>query len=370
MDFLNKLNGLLNILIKYKGTDLHIKSNSPARLRVQNEVMMLNDDILDSQTIEALADHFIVSEERGNITLKETIYSKKEIDSIYILNKKHHFRVNIYTHYYGIALDFKFIKQEIKTIEDLKLPNSLHKISKLKEGLVLLSGANQSGKSSLLASFVEEINKLAHKHIITIEEPIEYLFKDKGCIIEQREIGRDTCSYKEAIYSAMRADPDIIVVGEIKDKETAEAILHAVSTGHLVFSTLHATNVVDTIEKLFSYFTLEDKNCVRFTLAHSLEAVITQRLIEGISCEIVPAIEILCKSPTIEKLIYNNRDDKILETMKKESEFGSITFEQSLYTLTLNKEISEAVAYNYASSPAELKLMFSKNEYIIKQDVL
>ena len=365
INYLEKLNAILSILIKYKGTDLHIKSNSPARIRVENEVMVLNDDIIDASAIESLSNYFTSI---NNST--DTIYTQKEIDSIYIMNEKHHFRVNIYTHYYGIALDFKFIKQDIKTIEALMLPPSLHKISKLKEGLVLLGGANRSGKSSLLASFIEEINKLSHKHIITIEEPIEYLFKDKGCIIEQREIGRDTCSYKEAIYSAMRADPDIIVVGEIRTKETAEAILHAVNRGHLVFSTLHATDVVDTIGKLFSFFTLEDRNCVRFTLAHSLEAIITQRLIEGLSSEEVPAVEILFKSPIIEKLIYNNRDNKILEAMEEDNQFGSVTFEQSLYKLTLNKEISETSAYNYASSPDILKSMFNLNEYIIKQDVL
>ena len=268
-------------------------------------------------------------------------------------------------HLSGYAIAFRLIPSNIKTLEELNLPSSLHKLTDLRRGLILITGTTGSGKSTTLATILEEINQKHNHHIITIEDPIEYVHNDAMSIVEQREVGTHTNSFAQALRAAMREDPDIIVVGEIRDLDTAESILRAVNTGHLVFSTVHTLDARETIDRLIAIFPSTEQNRIRASLAATLEAVISQRLIKGISGDMIPAVEIMYRSPQVQELIRSKRDNEIPDAMAKENiSFESITFNQALFDLTLAEKITEEQAYQYATSPADLKLMFTvSNEY-------
>lgn len=293
----------------------------------------------------------------------------KEFDGTYITDKQDRFRINIYSHYNGLALNFRIIPQHIKTLEELNLPSALHKLAKLQRGLVLITGTTGSGKSTLLSSVIEEINQNSNKHIISIEDPIEFVYTDKKSIIEQRELGTHTHSFANALRSAMREDPDIIVVGEIRDIDTAESILQAVNTGHLVFSTVHTLDAKETIDRMVSIFPTGEQNRIRTTLAATIEAIISQRLVKGIDGNMIPAVEMMFRSALVQDLIRTKRDSEILDVIEKEGHsFDSISFNQSLFNLTLEGKISEKKAYQYATNVSDLRLMFNlSEEYTQKQ---
>jgi len=350
------LNAWLLALLKYQGTDLHVKSNAPVRARIQGEIKVLGQSDVNASTVEDIVKLITAS-------AYSDFMDNKEYDGAYMLNEQYRFRVNIYLHQTGYGLNLRLIKNKILTIEELNLPPVLHKLAKLERGLVLITGTTGSGKSTLLASIIEEINQTYNKHIITIEDPIEYTYKDKKSIIEQREIGMHTKNFSTALRSSMREDPDIIVVGEIRDLATAESILQAVNTGHLVFSTVHTIDAKETIDRMVSIFPTEEQSRVRATLASSLEAVISQRLIKGKAGIMIPSVEIMFKSLLIQDLIRNNKDNEINEYMSQDKQsLGSQTFNQSLYDLVITDKISEETAYKYASSIADLKLMLSLSD--------
>ena len=348
-----RLNSWLMMLIEAEGADLHIKSNSQIRARVKSDIVLLSQEIIDAKTIEALVKMLTGD---GYEKFRE----EKEYDGAYALDQQYRFRVNIFMHLGGYALAFRLIPSYIRTIEELNLPTALHKLAHLRRGLVLITGTTGSGKSTTLASLVEEVNKTYNHHIITIEDPIEYVHADAKSIVEQRELGLHTNSFSRALRAAMREDPDVIVVGEIRDIATAESILQAVNTGHLVFSTVHTLDARETIDRLIAIFPAEEQNRVRETLAATLEAVISQRLIQGTSGYMLPAVEMMFKSPQIQELIRNKRDHEIPDAIAKEGiSFDSITFNRALFDLTLAGKITEEQAFQYASSPADLKLMFT-----------
>jgi len=351
-----RLNSWLIMLIEAEGSDLHIKSNSPVRARVKSEIVLLSKEKIGANTIKGLVE-ILTGDAYEHF--KET----KEFDGSYSLNQKYRFRVNIFMHLGGYALAFRLIPSHIKTIEELNLPKVLHKLTSLRRGLVLITGTTGSGKSTTLASIIEEINTKYSHHIITIEDPIEYVHADAKSIVEQRELGLHTNSFDRALRAAMREDPDIIVVGEIRDLATAESILQAVNTGHLIFSTVHTLDARETIDRLIAVFPVNEQNRIRESLSATLEAVISQRLIRGISGNMLPAVEIMFKSPHIQELIRHKRDNEIPDAMEKEhTMFNSVTFNRALFDLTFAEKITEEQAYQYASSPADLKLMFTVNE--------
>ena len=355
-DVMKRLDVWLTMLIEAGGADLHIKSDSPIRARFKSEIVLLSKEVIKAETIEAVIKALTAN---AYESFKET----KEFDGAYSLNDKYRFRVNIYMHLGGFAIVFRLIPPYIKTIEELNLPTALHKLSHLRRGLVLVTGTTGSGKSTTLTSLIAEINRTYHQHIIIIEDPIEYMHNDIKSIVEQRQVGTHTNSFSGALRAAMREDPDIIVVGEIRDLATAESILQAVNTGHLVFSTLHTLDARETIDRLIAIFPTNEQNRVRSTLAGTIEAVISQRLIKGISGEMVPAVELMFKSPQIQELIRAKRDNEIPDAIKKEGiSFDSITFDQALFDLTLTEKITEEQAYQYATSPSDLKLMFTMSQ--------
>ena len=348
-----RLDSWLYMLIEADGADLHLKSDSQIHARIKSDIVLLSNEKLDAKTVESLVK--VLTGDKY-----EDFIETKEFDGAYALDENYRFRINIFMHLGGFAVAFRLIPSYIKTIEELNLPSALHKLAHLRRGLVLITGTTGSGKSTTLASIIEEVNKAYPHHIITIEDPIEYVHNDVKSIVEQRELGLHTTSFSRALRAAMREDPDVIVVGEIRDLATAESILQAVNTGHLVFSTVHTLDARETVDRLIAIFPNEEQNRVRATLASTLEAVISQRLLRGISGDMIPAVEMMFKSPQTQELIRNKRDHEIPDAIEKEGiSFDSITFNRALFDLTLAEKITEEQAYQYASSPADLKLMFT-----------
>ena len=355
---LEKLNVWLKMLIKAKGADLHIKSDNAIHARINNDIMLLSREVLSHEDITKLV-HALTGDKY------DTFQQTKEYDGSYRLDEHHRFRVNISMHISGYAMALRLIPANIKTIEELNLPKALHKLAHLRRGLVLVTGTTGSGKSTTLASIVEEINKTYPRHIITIEDPVEYVHTDSKSIVEQRELGINTHSFANALRAALREDPDVIVVGEIRDLATAESILQAVNTGHLVFSTIHTLDARETIDRLIAIFPTKEQNRIRATLAETLEAVLSQRLVKGIDGKMIPALEMMFKSPHVQELIRTKRDHEILDAIESENHmYHSISFNHALFDLAFADKISEEQAFQYATSPADLKLLFTmSHEY-------
>ncbi len=347
------LNTFLKKLIEKGGTDLHVKSNSVIRARLKGAMIPLSIEPLESRHVETMVE-FLMGENMDEFS-RQFAY-----DTIYLLDAKHRFRVNLYHQLKGLSIIFRVIPHQIRSFEQLNLPSALDKISKLHRGLVLVTGSTGSGKSTTLASIVEDINRSSHRHIITIEDPIEYVYDDNKCVIEQRGIGQHAADFSTALRSAMREDPDIIIVGEMRDLETARNVLQAVNTGHLVFTTLHTLDARETIDRLLAIFPREEQERVRMDLASNLEVVISQRMLRDLDDEMIPAVELMFKSPRTSFLISTSRDTELLDAMHHDqNSFGSMPFDTSLFQLALQGKITEKTAFMHASNPANLRLMFT-----------
>jgi len=260
----------------------------------------------------------------------------------------------------GVSAVFRVIPMIIPSMKELKLPDVIGSFVKKERGLVLVTGVTGSGKSTTLASLIHEINLTRRKHIITIEDPVEFVHKDKKCIINQRSVGQDTISFGNALRASLREDPDIILVGEMRDRETINLALHAADTGHLVFSTLHTIDAKETINRIIATFPTEEQNRVRMSLAGVIQGIISQRLIPTKDGGRRAAMEVLVRTPTIEKLILENRDYEIRDAIERGSEhYKSQSFDQHILELYNEGLITKDKAKDYATSPADLELRMS-----------
>jgi twitching motility protein PilT len=281
--------------------------------------------------------------------------SEKEIDFSYDFDGRARFRVNIFFQRDTISMALRLISPTIKTIEELGLPPILHDFTKKSQGLVLMTGASGQGKSTTLAALLDEINNTKAVHIITIEDPIEYIYEGNKAIIEQREVLTDTHSFTSALKSTFRQNPDVIMVGEMRDLETISTTITAAETGHLVFATLHTNSAAQSIHRIVDVFPAEQQNQIRFQLAGSLLGVVSQRLIPRINGGFVPVCEIMVCNNAISNLIRENKNheiDAVIETSAKE---GMISFNRALIDLVRRKEISLKNAIDYSTNPIELK---------------
>jgi len=312
----------------------------------------LGKDILLPEMITDVIQSIITEEQY------EKLQEDKSLDTIYILGEDHRFRVNVFYQMDGLSAVFRVIPVKILTLDELNLPKAIESFSTMQRGLVLVTGVTGSGKSTTLAALLDKINVENNKHIITIEDPIEFVHKDKGCLINQRAIGQDTHSFSDALRSALREDPDIILVGEMRDLETIDIALHAANTGHLVFSTLHTLDAKETIDRIIGMFSKGEQNRIRTSLASVLEGVISQRLVPSLTGGRQAAVEILKKTARIEQLIRDNNDSEILDALKDGKViYGTQTFDQSLLDLFHEGTISKDVVLEYATNPADVKLM-------------
>ncbi len=354
----DKINDYLKKMIAWGGSDLHVKAKSTIRARKDGKICPFPGWIISSEESRTLAREILKSE-----------YSKfveqKEIDTVHKYNVKFSFRVNFFFQKDGVSAVFRLIPTEIPTLEDYHMPKIINSFVEKERGLVLVTGATGSGKSTTLASIIDQINRTKYKHIITIEDPIEFTHIDRNCIVNQRSVGRDTLSFESALRASLREDPDIILVGEIRDRATVDLALHAADTGHLVFSTLHTTDAKDTINRLVSYFPSDEQHRIRVSLASVIQGIITQRLLptEDENGKITgrrAAVEVLVRTPTIEKLIVEERDVEIPDALESGREhYKSQTFDQSIFDLYQEGAISKETALNAATSPSDLALRMS-----------
>jgi len=346
-----KLQFYLKNLIHNGGSDLHLKSGSIVRLRVSGDLLKLGDKLITHEELDGIAQEILQKEQY------QTLIETKELDVTYVLDEDNRFRVNFFYQLDGLSAVFRIIPTKILSLEELKLPKVIKELSEMHRGLVLVTGVTGSGKSTTLAAMLNNINATRKKHIITVEDPVEFVHKDKESLISQRGVGQDTHSFANALKGALREDPDIILVGEMRDLETIEIALHAANTGHLVFSTLHTLDAKETINRVIGMFPKEEQNRIRITLASVLSGVICQRLVKTVDGKRAAALEVMIQTPRIVDLIAENRDSEILDAIEEGKDiYGSQSFDQALIKLYCERKISQDVVFEHATNPSDMKL--------------
>ena len=343
------LNKLLQLAVDKNASDLHLVSGYFPTVRVNGELFQLTTlKTIEPENVEKMLLSILNNEQ------KELLLANREIDLAYKLNDVR-FRVNLYYAQNSLCGSFRYINEKISTIEELGLPGLLHQCTDFRQGLVLLTGPTGEGKSTTLASIVNEINQKYAKHIITIEDPIEYVYSKYKSIISQRELHQDTHSWSVALKSALREDSDVILVGEMRDFETISLALTAAETGHLVFSTLHTNSAPESIDRIIDIFPPHQQNQIRNQLSIVLKMIISQRLLPKQNLiERIPAIEILINNTAISTSIREGKTFLIANILETTEGEGSVLFEKNLLSLYKAGTISKETAYSYAIRPKEI----------------
>ena len=350
MNVEEKLNRLLNYASRMEASDLHISVGHHPIIRVEGKLRKIREE--DKISPEEAK---LIAFELTNEKQKEMLLEEKEVDFSYQIDEGDRFRVNIFYQRRKISCALRRIPPSIKTLEQLNLPTSLYDFAKSSQGLVLVTGPTSHGKSTTLAALIDEIDKNQFKHIVTIEDPIEYLFKDDKALIDQREVGQDTKSFAKALKSTFRQDPDVIMVGEMRDPETIKTAITAAETGHLVFSTLHTNSASQTIHRIVDSFPSAQQGQIRAQLSSSLLGVISQRLLPRKSGGLIPACEVLKNNSAVSNLIRENKIHELDITVETSSKDGMISLNKYLSNLVENNEITLENAITYSPRPKSLK---------------
>jgi len=349
-DYQSKLKKLLDLAVESGASDIHFSEGHSPVIRVDRNLVHLEKfKKLTSKDTEGLAFAILTDAQ------KERFFQKKEVEFSYALEKKVRFRVSVFVQRGVISVAMRLIPSKIRTIEELNLPPNLHEFCNASQGFVLITGPSSHGKSSTLAALVDEINHQRPVHIITIEDPIEYYFEDDLAIIDQREIGADALSFSDSLRSSFRQDPDVIMVGEMRDPETIGTAITAAETGHLVFSTLHTNDAAQAIHRIVDSFPSGQQDQVRAQLSGSLLGIISQRLLPRIKGGLIPACEIMISTPATDNLIREGKIHEIPLIIETSSEMGMITLNKSLANLVRAKEVSLRTAVQFSLNPMELR---------------
>lgn len=345
-----KVEGLFEITSSHGASDLHIVAGRHPTLRVDGVLMpLVKESIFSAQETEEFA--FALTSQ----SQKEQFLKEGEIDFTYNFKNKARFRINVCRERGFIAVACRFIPNEIKTLSDLNLPEILSRFTQYSQGLVIIVGPTGQGKSSTLAALVDIINHSRGVHILTIEDPIEYLFQPDRAIITQREVRTDTLSFNTALTHAFRQDPDVLMVGEMRDTETIATTITAAETGHLVFTTLHTNSAAQTIDRIIDSFPGHQQNQVRTQLANILLGVVSQRLLPRLDGGRIPACEILMANNAIKNMIRENKTHQIDMVIGTSVEEGMISLDRYLVDLVKRREISLETAEMYSLNGKKLK---------------
>jgi len=346
------LNDLLNLVIENDASDLHITVGTPPVIRVDGELIQTDLDVLTPMDTRSLIYNMLTSEQQKEFE------DKLELDLSYSVHGFGRFRVNVYKQRGCIGAAFRVIPTKIPTLEDLHLPNKLREFTKWNKGLVLVTGPTGSGKSTSLAALINIINEEERCHIITIEDPIEYLHYHKKSVVNQRELHIDTHSFGEALRHVLREDPDVILVGEMRDLETVSTALTLAETGHLVFGTLHTTDAAQTINRVIDIFPPHQQSQIRSQLSFVLRAVVAQQLLPTATGKgRVVCCEILMGNPAVSNCIREQKISSLYTIMQTSVNEGMLTFEQSLRDLYLRGDITLEEAIAHTMHPKELERM-------------
>ena len=350
------IDSALRTLVEREGSDLHIKVESPPIARMHGELIPLEGfgELSPQDTEKAFHD---IAEVRSLTEFEED----GEADFSYSLSGVSRYRVNCFKQRGSISIVCRAIPYDIRSIDDLGLPDVVRDLAEESRGIILVTGTTGSGKSTTLAAMIDHINSTRARHIVTLEDPIEYLHADKRSILNQREVGSDTKSFARAMRRVLRQDPDVILIGEMRDEETVRTALSAAETGHLVLSTVHTLDATETINRIIDFFPPHLQHQARVMLASTLKGAIAQRLVPDVTGEgRVPASEVLVVTGRVQDLILNPEETgKITEVISEGEYYGMRTFDQSLLTYAMEGRITEETALEYASSPHDFKLMLA-----------
>ena len=350
IDYQNKLAELMILAAQQGASDLHLSVGKHPTVRIDgNLVPVSNEPILTPEMTAGLISALLTPEQ------EEKLIKEKEIDFAFSYEDKIRFRINVYFQRGYLSAALRLISTHIRTVEELNLPPILHEYSKYNQGFVLVVGPAGHGKTTTLAALIDEINHKRMDHIITIEDPIEYTFVQDRCLIDQREVGGDTLSFNRGLKSVLRQDPDVVMIGEMRDPESISIALTAAETGHLVFSTLHTNSSSQTIDRIIDSFPSSQQNQVRSQLASTLLGIVSERLIPRISGGRIPACEIMFANAAVKNLIREAKTyqiDLVIETSTQE---GMSSLNRALIDLVRKREISLETAETYSLNPSELR---------------
>jgi twitching motility protein PilT len=344
------IDALLERMVALGASDLHITVGSRPVVRVNGTLQPLEgtEPFAPTETHQLL--YRVLSTEQ-----QKTLEVKRQIDMAHSIPGLARFRVNVYFQRETVGAAFRLIPTEIKTLEELGIPTSLHALTERPRGLVLITGPTGSGKSTTLAALIDEINRKRHEHILTIEDPVEFVHRHKKCIVNQREIGPDTPSFAEGLRAALRQDPDVILLGEMRDLETIGTAITAAETGHLVFATLHTQSAPSTVDRIIDAFPGAQQEQIRVQLAGTLEGIVTQALLKtSDGAGRVAALEVLYPDDAVRNLIRQGKVEQIYSVMQTGTSKGMQTMEQALADLTLRRIITLETALSRSSRPDQL----------------
>lgn len=348
-----EVNKLFRMVMKFEASDLHLKVGQPPMMRLRGDIRKTDMRVLSQEDMERLllphlrpAHRKILEEEGG-------------VDFSYVVgNDEARFRVSLFKQRGRLSLVSRRVNSLIPTFENLGLPPSIESLCNYNEGMVILAGVTGSGKSTTIAAMLDYVNYREPLHILTVEDPIEFTFTDRKAYINQREIGLDTKDWHKALKDAVRQDPDVILVGELRDIETFEAAVHSAETGHLVFGTIHASSAPTTINRILDLFPPEKHNAIRQALANNLKAIVAQKLVKGLKKPRCPTNEIMIVNPMIKKLIAEGRDNQLGDVVRACYQEGMIDFTENLRQLVERGDVDKATALEFAPDPEKLKMAF------------
>ena len=346
----SSLKSILELASKQDASDIHIKPGSDVVLRINGKLVDC-DFTADLDCVNQFIE--IITNEQ-----QLQVYDKTgDVDLSYVEDGIGRFRVNIHKQKGLPAINMRVVKAEIRNFAQLDLPGQMEKIAKFERGIVFITGTTGSGKSTTLASIIDYINIHYRRHILTVEDPIEYEFSDKKSFIEQREVGLDTVSFDSAFLHGLRQDPDIIVIGEMRSRDSFDSALKAADTGHLIFSTLHTLNASQSINRILDFYDADEHNGILSALSNNLSAIVSQRLIPKVGEKgVVPALEILFNTPVVKGILEEKKLQKLLPAIENSRNEGMQSFNQALADLINQGKISEANAMKYATNPDALKM--------------
>ena len=344
----------LSAMNKYQASDLYLTVGFPPTLRGENDLVKLSDKSLTAEDIHEILNSMLTTRQ------KRDYETQMELNSALDMGAQGRFRINVLRQRRNPALVIRRIVSKIPSFDELRLPSILESLAAESRGLILVTGMTGSGKSTTLAAMIDHRNQNSSGHIITIEDPIEYFHEHKGCVVTQREIGVDTESYGSAMKNALRQRPDVILVGEIRDRGVMESALSIAETGHLCLATIHSNNSYQAIERIVNLFPEDNQNQIRLNLSMNLKGIVSQRLLPSLKGGMVPAIEILINQGFIRELILRGEIGKIHEVMEQNNSIGMISFDQSLINLYTSGHISEETAISYSDKSSDMKVKLNQ----------
>lgn len=345
-----ELDAFLRAVVRSGASDLHLKSGQAPRVRISGKLRTVEREPAPAEVFEERVFAFLSETDRQRLVREGSVDLAYDLEDV-------RFRLNVYRQDSGISVAARVVPRQIPTFDELHLPPIVAKIAEVEQGLILVSGVTGSGKSTTIASMLEQINSTQYKHIVTIEEPIEFLYQSKKCLIDQREVGINVPDYPTALRALLREDPDVVLIGEMRDADTFRAAIQAADTGHLVFGTVHAANAAQTIGRVLSLFDDSEKPSIRESLVFTLRAIITQKLLPSSADGVrrVPAVEVLISTPIVRKLIEENRDIDLSEAIRSGDE-GMLDFTESLYALVQDELVDQEIACQAAPNRPEFEM--------------